>query len=686
MKKLILKITAAIFIVFILVAILVPVFVDVNYYKDEISSLVKDYTGLTLDIQGDISLSVLTGIKFSVTDVKLSNAEKVIADIESFTLKVSPASFYSSEIIITSVDVNARSLNILIDKKGRYNFISSTDLQNKNSENNDFETEEKLSIKKIAIKNIQLHIDKLNYKNSKNGDFIALKQAEAKLSLLPVIDHYQLVIDKPSVLVDYEFDGGLVIKHALLKQYQLKDLVLDFTDDNGVFSTDTFHFSFMQQHPEEKKNKTQSGSRLMFKFAANGELKLELAYPKADKGTLLWSKPESLRIEMPVLDLSKLQVQDRAYTFNADQIHLTLSPQNLYEKGLSKLDELTIQSIHLKGDKIKMLTPEQRQYSFSSIDTILKQFPVFKNGSYVKPFSKNFLTRFAQQGEFSLKTGQLFGDDFGMEKFEVLIQGKQQQIVLSKLSLHAMNSVLLSKGKIFWDKNKTRWQLNIKSQKLNVKPISELFQTGHILEGYVAINNDLSGILVKNDFQILEGKALLTGNNLQLSGFDLNKVLEDFQNSQSVGLVDVGAVVLLGPAGVLVSKGNDYRNLIDSISNKGSSKITAIHSDISFTKGIATMQDVAFSTDKYRLAITGKIDTINDKFVNFSVATVDKKGCPVYVEQVMGSLSSPKVKKVNVLVSSVVNPIQSVISKVAKAVNMDCEKSFYKGAVAPPAR
>ncbi len=684
MKKIILKILAAILLLFILVAIMVPVFIDVNNYKDDISSLVKEYSGLTLDIQGDINFSVLTGVKFSVADVKLSNADKLIADIKSLTLKVSPASFYSREIIFHSVDVNARSLNIMIDKKGHYNFITSTDSQNIDRENNKIETEEKLSINKMAIKNIQLHIDKLKYRNRKNGDFIVLKQAEAKLSLLSVIDNYQLVIDKPAVLVDYALDGKLVIKDALLKQYQLKDLVLDFTDNNGMFSTDTFSFNFMQQYPVEAKNKTQPSKKKMLHFSANGELKLQLVYQQSSTGALFWSKPDFVRIELPVLDLSNLQFQNEAYALNAEILHLTLSPQKLYEKGRSKLDDLTIQSIQLNADEIKMSMSDQKNYSFLSIDTKLKKFPVFKKGNYLEPFSKNFLTRFAQQGEFSLKSGRLFRGKFGLEDFDLLIQGKQQDIVLSKLSLHTMDSVLNSKGKIFWNKKKIRWQINLNSQKLNVKPITKLFYKDHILDGYVSINNDLSGTIIKDNFQILEGKLLLTGNNLHLSGFDLNKVLEDFQNSQSIGLVDVGAVVLLGSAGMLVSKGNDYRNLIDSVSNKGNSKIRVLHSEISFANGIATMDDVALSTDKYRLAITGKIDIINNEFVDFHVATVDKQGCPVYEEQVRGNLSSPEVKKVNVLVSSVLNPIQSVLSKVTKAVNIHCEKPFYSGSVASP--
>jgi len=76
MKKLSLKILAAVLFIFLLIVILVPVFVDVNHYKSEISTLVKEQSGLKLEIKGDITLSIITGIKFSVDDVSLYNDKK----------------------------------------------------------------------------------------------------------------------------------------------------------------------------------------------------------------------------------------------------------------------------------------------------------------------------------------------------------------------------------------------------------------------------------------------------------------------------------------------------------------------------------------------------------------------------------------------------------------------------------
>lgn len=680
MKKLVLKIFAAIVVVFLLLAILVPVFVDINHYKAEITTLVKNKTGLSLDIQGDLQLSILTGIEFSVDNISLSNGKNLIADIEHLSLKLTPAFLYSKNLTITSLAIKARALNIIIDKNGQYNFMPSSATNTKEESSKAHTQEMDVEyFETVYIKDFVLNIQKLNYQDHLTGDSIILNKAVAELSLLPVIDHYKLVIDQPSVIVNYKQKGKLAIKNIHLPHEQIKNLELSFTDNKGFLLTNTFHFSYIQKTAPKKGTQSRD-----IKFNMDNTLKLELVYPASDSNEIPWSKPERISIELSEANITDLKLIEGRYIVDAETLHMNIERQDLYASGQSKIKDLTINSILLSGDKIKVEIPDKRQYTLTHLESGLKNFPVFKKGHYLELLSKDFLSQFARQGLFSLKSSQLFVDKIGLNNFTMLIKGKQKEIVLSKLTLKAMDSVLESKGKIFWDKNDIRWHLNINSKKLNLEPVSRLMGTGTILDGYVSVNNDLSGTIGKGTFKILEGNVLVDGKMLHLNGFDLNKVLKDFQSSQSVGLLDVGAVVLLGPAGVLVTKGNDYRTLVNSVSNKGNTTIKQLHSEIYFSKGTAAMKDVAFSTDLYRLAIKGKIDTINNKFINFNVATVNKYGCPVYKEEVRGSLSDPRVKEVNVLVSSVVNPVQSVLRKVSKAMNIKCDKAFYKGLVKAP--
>lgn len=262
-----------------------------------------------------------------------------------------------------------------------------------------------------------------------------------------------------------------------------------------------------------------------------------------------------------------------------------------------------------------------------------------------------------------------------------MLKGHDKNISLSTLSFNAMESEVIGKGELNLQKQVPEWELKIGSDKLNLKPVANLINEGNFVDGYASVNSVLFGILKNSEFNISSGSVLAQANNLFINGVDVDKVLNDFENSQSVGLLDVGAIALLGPAGMLVTKGNDYRVLVKSLKSTGTSKLSQINSDISFSNGIAIMNDVAFSSERHRLAIRGKINTLDESFINFEVATVDKQGCSIYKEQVKGNLDSPSVKEVNILVSGVLNPINSVVSKVTKTLKVQCKKPFYSGVV-----
>ncbi|MDP2696725.1 AsmA family protein [Thalassospira sp.] len=72
MKK-ILAVIGALLVVVIAALLIIPSMIDWNSYKSQISTAVRDATGRTLDIRGDLSMSLLPFPALSVNDVALSN-------------------------------------------------------------------------------------------------------------------------------------------------------------------------------------------------------------------------------------------------------------------------------------------------------------------------------------------------------------------------------------------------------------------------------------------------------------------------------------------------------------------------------------------------------------------------------------------------------------------------------------
>ncbi|MCD6681044.1 MAG: AsmA family protein [Burkholderiaceae bacterium] len=114
-------------IVVALVALALVVFVatfDANRYKPTIVSLVEQYTGRKLDIQGELSLSILPDIALSMGKATLSGpqGEGRFASIDSAKIGVALWPLLSREVRVQRVALDALSVNAVRHKDGSTNF------------------------------------------------------------------------------------------------------------------------------------------------------------------------------------------------------------------------------------------------------------------------------------------------------------------------------------------------------------------------------------------------------------------------------------------------------------------------------------------------------------------------------------------------------------------------------------
>ena len=126
--------------------------------------------------------------------------------------------------------------------------------------------------------------------------------------------------------------------------------------------------------------------------------------------------------------------------------------------------------------------------------------------------------------------------------------------------------------------------------------------------------------------QTADGEVSLRGENLTLDGVDLDRKVSRFEASQSFNLVDVGAFFIAGPFAPLVTKGYDFAGLFKG--SGGSSRIRTLVSDWKVERGIARAKDVAMATNENRIALTGSLDFVNERFDDVTVAVVDGGDAP----------------------------------------------------------
>ncbi len=212
-----------------------------------------------------------------------------------------------------------------------------------------------------------------------------------------------------------------------------------------------------------------------------------------------------------------------------------------------------------------------------------------------------------------------------------------------------------------------------------IENMLETFMEDSLLTGKIDLKLDVT---MKGDgwaeiLTELEGEISMIGQDLTLKGVDIDILLNKFERSQNFTLLDVSAVLLTGPIGLAVTKGSDVAMLV--VTNSGeSTKIPKLVSNWKIDEGILTMEDVAFSTQKNRVASKGSLD-LSEQTADVTFAVLNEKGCSKISQTVSGQFSDPKFGDVKVL-KTLLGPITNLWNSI---VGSDCE-TFYTGSVEHP--
>ena len=205
------------------------------------------------------------------------------------------------------------------------------------------------------------------------------------------------------------------------------------------------------------------------------------------------------------------------------------------------------------------------------------------------------------------------------------------------------------------------------------------------LSGPMTVTPDLSfrGKDVDGMKRTLSGTVSLRGDGLTFHGMVIDEILSKAEDAQKLGLADVGAFVLAGPLGSAALKGYRYGNLYRSSTREGETRIPRLVSDWTVRDGVADAGDVAFSTGKNRIALKGKLDLVNRRFVDVTVAALDGKGCAKLRQKISGPFGEPRMDKLSVL-QSFAEPILGAFARAGKLLGITSCKPFYTGAVRQP--
>ena len=182
--------------------------------------------------------------------------------------------------------------------------------------------------------------------------------------------------------------------------------------------------------------------------------------------------------------------------------------------------------------------------------------------------------------------------------------------------------------------------------------------------------------------QSAQGDMSLSGASLKLSGVDVDQQLQKFALSQSLNLLDVSALLFVGPISLVVTKGYEFSGLAKQAN--ASTSIRNLISRWKVDKGVAHATDVALTTHENRLAVHGDLDFVHNQYQGIVVALVDANGCAKARQKISGSFSKPIADQSNILLP--LGPVLRLLDSANALFSGGPDKCevFYGGSLPSP--
>ncbi len=386
----------------------------------------------------------------------------------------------------------------------------------------------------------------------------------------------------------------------------------------------------------------------------------------------------NIKINSIIIDNPKIYlVKSGKGVLNVAQTSCKNSNDNKTTTGKSR--NIFISKIHIKNAYVNYLDLSNRSRVYISNLNIMSSLKYFNN-------AKNFYNSIILHGKMDAECLNVnkkclmsnIKADFGMDNGILNIKPVSYQVFDSDFS-GFMKVDFVKNGLV---------NIEQKCEKLNLYRVSKAMYKNMELNGFISVNSYISfSALNKNPgaIETLNGALNMKGENIVLKGENLDKILEQYDKTRGLNIIDIGSFLVVGPLGVLSNKVYNSASLVSTL-NRGKTEIKKLFVKIDIRNGIGNLSDVAFSTRKNRIAAKGKLDFKLQRYENVRVAVLNKRGCATIVQKIGGSFSNPKVYPGSIIKNTLIGKAMSLFGKIEESVGIkktQC-RIFYNGRVKQP--
>ena len=184
----------------VLVALMLPMFIDPNNYRDDITKLVHDQTGLTLSINGPISWSVFPWLGFSIEKVMVAGIDSSkLAELKSAEISIKLLPLIRKSIEIKNASLIGLKFELVRNKNGVGNWGISrpktTQIDNNNAGTDTKAAKintKKISFSELDIASVEVSDLAISYDDKISGNIYKISQASIKTGTITSRKHFDI--------------------------------------------------------------------------------------------------------------------------------------------------------------------------------------------------------------------------------------------------------------------------------------------------------------------------------------------------------------------------------------------------------------------------------------------------------------------------------------------------------------
>ena len=238
MKKLIkwiMGIVITLVVLVIIAAVVLPLVIDPNDYKDSIENKIQQQIGRQAHLDGEIQWSVFPWIALTFNDVSIDNEKgfngESLANIQQLSARVKLLPLLSKNIEVGDIVIDGAEINLQIAKNGNSNWqniLTHLKSDTTPSPENDAESSSgSLNIAGVRLQNINLNYTDVQTNTKANLSKLELNISEISANTPTNIDS-TMHINMPDTGLDIDFSTEIIVSH-LLSDAGMQIEVNDFT-------------------------------------------------------------------------------------------------------------------------------------------------------------------------------------------------------------------------------------------------------------------------------------------------------------------------------------------------------------------------------------------------------------------------------------------------------------------------